>query len=108
MDKVINVTELKDKMDSGKTGWVLLDVREPEETRLARIEGALCIPMSFLMDRMSELKEYLEKEIYCLCHHGGRSAMVADFLNSNGFRAVNVLGGINAWTSDIDPTVPRY
>lgn len=108
MAKVINVKELKDKMDSGKNGWVLLDVREPAETELVGIDGAVCIPMSTLMDRMDELKEYSEKEIYCLCHHGARSAMVADFLNSNGFQAVNVLGGINAWASDIDPTIPRY
>jgi adenylyltransferase/sulfurtransferase len=65
MDKVINVKELKDKMDSGKNGWILLDVREPAEIELAGIEGAICIPMSMLMDRMDELNKYMDKEIFC-------------------------------------------
>jgi adenylyltransferase/sulfurtransferase len=86
---------------------VLLDVREPEEVRLARVPGALEIPMSDLRRRLGELDR--TKEIVVLCHAGMRSQFVAEFLFRSGFpRVANVVGGIDAWARTVDPSVGTY
>ena len=85
----------------------LLDVREPFEFEVARIEGANLIPLGELPGRVGELDR--EKEILVLCHSGMRSAQAAEFLQQAGFaRVANVAGGIDAWSTEIDPDVPRY
>ena len=90
---------------------VLLDVREAAELRLASVksDGFLLqtIPMSQLVARLDELDP--QQAVACLCHHGGRSMQVAAFLQSRGFsRIANVAGGINAWSGELDPSIPRY
>ena len=86
---------------------VVLDVREPQEIALARFPGALEIPMQSVPSRMDELDR--NAEIFVLCHHGMRSAHVADYLAEQGFTRVgNVTGGIDAWALMVDPSVPRY
>jgi rhodanese-related sulfurtransferase len=90
---------------------VVLDVREAAELSLASIKSdgflLLTIPMSQLVARMDELDP--QQAIACLCHHGGRSMQVAAFLQSRGFsRVANIVGGINAWSGELDPSVPRY
>ena len=90
---------------------LLLDVREPWEARLAsiRIAGvpAQLLPMGQIPARMGELDPL--QPIVCYCHHGMRSLQVVAFLQRQGFESVyNLAGGIEAWSLDVDPAVPRY
>lgn len=86
---------------------ILLDVREHAELAIAAIPGALHIPMGEIAARLTELDP--NKIIICVCHMGGRSAQVTQFLNSQGCsRAVNLNGGITAWSQDVDPGIPFY
>ncbi|MEO7725341.1 MAG: molybdopterin-synthase adenylyltransferase MoeB [Chthoniobacterales bacterium] len=102
----IQVRELEKRMRSGAP-FVLLDVREPFEFEMARIAGASLIPLGELPARWRELEQ--EKEIFVLCHSGVRSERAAEFLRTNGFaRVANVAGGIDAWSEQVDPEVPRY
>jgi rhodanese-related sulfurtransferase len=102
----VTAVELKQQLDSGRR-LVLLDVREPEELVLARIPGALHIPMGEVPGRLHELDP--DAEIVVFCHHGMRSASVAQFLSQRDFgRVVNLAGGIDAWSASVDPGVPRY
>lgn len=89
------------------TGLLLLDVREPWELSLASLPGVLNIPMAQIPDRIDELDR--EREIVVICHHGSRSYQVAAFLQQNGFELViNLAGGIDAWSQEVDPSVPLY
>jgi rhodanese-related sulfurtransferase len=86
---------------------VVLDVREPQEIAIARFPRALEIPMQSVPSRIDELDK--SAEIFVLCHHGMRSAHVAEYLAEQGFTRVgNVSGGIDAWSLQVDPSVPRY
>ena len=93
---------------------VLLDVREPWEVATAalRVPGstALDIPMNEIPARIGELTELAEQQsIVCICHHGARSAQVVAFLMRQGVTPVyNLAGGIDAWSTHVDPSVPRY
>jgi adenylyltransferase/sulfurtransferase len=85
---------------------VLLDVREHPELETAAIEAARHIPMGEVPARLAEIDR--DKTVLCLCHLGGRSAQVADFLAAQGFADVrNVTGGIEAWARDVDPGIVR-
>jgi adenylyltransferase/sulfurtransferase len=102
----VGVRALQERMQSGQP-FVLLDVREPFEFEIARIEGANLIPLGELPQRTNELDP--EAEIFVLCHSGMRSERAAEFLRSAGFsRVANVTGGIDAWSEEVDPNVPRY
>ncbi len=102
----IDVRALRERMNSSAP-YILLDVREPFEFDLARIEGANLIPLGQLPARWQELDR--EKEIFVFCHSGMRSAQAAEFLRSAGFdKVASVAGGIDAWSQEIDPDVPRY
>jgi rhodanese-related sulfurtransferase len=91
--------------DSGKV--VLLDVREHDELAIAAVEGAVHIPMREVPARLAELDP--AKPLVVMCHSGGRSRRVAEFLKGNGFPDVfNLNGGIDAWSTQIDSRVPRY
>ena len=90
---------------------VLLDVREPWELEQASVPAQgfelRTIPMGQLAERMDELDP--TRPTACLCHHGVRSAQVAAFLIHHGWdRVVNLAGGIDAWSIQVDPSVPRY
>jgi len=90
---------------------VILDVREPGEVQTASINPAagelVYIPMGVIPPRLHELEP--SRPVACLCHHGARSMRVATFLENQGFSHVaNITGGINAWSSQVDPSVPRY
>ena len=88
---------------------LLLDCREPDEHATARIEGATLIPMREIPERLAELEPWRNKPIVVHCHHGMRSMRVAQFLRDSGFaRAQSMRGGIEAWSLEIDPGVPRY
>ena len=85
---------------------MLLDVREPWEFDVARIEGSRLIPMGEIPERFSELDPAAETVV--ICHHGSRSAYVTRMLGEAGFaRVFNLQGGLDAY-SDVDESVPRY
>ena len=86
---------------------ILLDVREPEELALAAVSGVVHIPMAEIPARLAELDR--DRHIVCMCHGGVRSRRVAEFLAANGYeRVFNLSGGIDAWSQQIDPRIPRY
>jgi rhodanese-related sulfurtransferase len=102
----ISVAELKRRRDAGED-LVLLDVREPDEIATASLSGATLIPMGEIPARAAELPQ--DQPIVVMCHSGGRSAYVTEYLNQNGFPdAANLAGGIDAWSTQIDHSVPRY
>jgi rhodanese-related sulfurtransferase len=102
----IGPTELTGMLDASPEP-LLLDVREPWELSLASMPGVLNIPMAQIPDRMDELAR--DRDIVVICHHGSRSLQVAVFLEQNGFDAViNLAGGIDAWSREVDPKVPIY
>lgn len=86
---------------------VLLDVREPAEVATAAVAAAVHIPMREVPARLDELPR--DKPLVVMCHSGGRSNRVAQYLQYNGFSNVlNLKGGIDAWSTQIDSRVPRY
>ena len=102
-----NVTprELKEKLDRGEEP-ILLDVREPWEFSLSRIENSKLVPMAEIFDRLPDLDPNAETVV--ICHHGARSAYVTRILNRSGFESVyNLEGGLDAYAS-VDASVPRY
>lgn len=100
-------TELKQHLDTAETLPLLLDVREPWEFELCHIAGSRLVPMGQIEDALDSLDA--EQEIVVICHHGRRSEIVADYLQSSGFKDVaNLAGGVEAWAEDIDPTMARY
>ncbi len=85
----------------------LIDVREPDEHTICRVAGSLLLPMREVPAVLDELPRDLP--LLVLCHHGGRSARVTQFLRAHGFdRAINVRGGIDAWATELDPSLARY
>lgn len=102
----ITPDDLKAQLDSGAKP-MLLDVREAVEVEAAAIDGSTCIPMNEVPYRMDEFDR--SAEIVVFCHHGGRSAQVAQLLSMRGFQNVkNLKGGIDAWAVTVDRGVPRY
>jgi adenylyltransferase/sulfurtransferase len=105
----MNITPAKLKERSNQPGtFRLIDVREPDEWAVAKIPGAELIPLSQFQQRApQELSP--EEEIVLYCHHGVRSGRAQDFLKAQGYaNVINLTGGIDAWSLQVDPTVPRY
>ncbi len=101
----ITPSELKQRMDRGDELFIL-DVREPHEYQICNLKGHL-IPLGELPRRVHELDS--SNEIVAHCRSGKRSAEAVDFLRKAGFRKVlNLRGGILSWSTEVDPTVPRY
>jgi rhodanese-related sulfurtransferase len=93
--------------DASRARPLLLDVREPWEFALCRIDGSQPMPMNEVPQRHGELD--LDAPIVCICHHGARSLQVAAFLASRGADDVhNLAGGGAAWASQVDPAFPTY
>ncbi len=104
--KTITPAEFAERQARGEAP-LLIDVREPLEFELARVEGAQLMPLS-RFDEWSPLLDP-ERETVFMCHHGIRSAQVCAFLARAGFkRLYNLAGGIDRWSTDVDPAVPRY
>lgn len=100
---------ISSKSASGNT--VVLDVREPYEVQTACVTAngfeLVTLPMGSIVEKLSELDK--DRPIACLCHHGSRSMQVAAYLSSQGFtHLANIEGGIQAWSSQVDPNVPTY
>jgi rhodanese-related sulfurtransferase len=105
----LSPTEFVDRWPNYADGddVVLLDVREHVELELAAVAGALHIPMREVPARLTDLDT--QKPLVVMCHSGGRSRRVAEFLAANGFSSVfNLKGGIDAWSTQLDSHVPRY
>jgi rhodanese-related sulfurtransferase len=103
----IGPREFVERRNAG-TQMTLLDVREDWEIKLAPVPADLVhIPMGEIADRVGELDP--QKETVVICRSGGRSLEVARFLERNGFASVsNLVGGILAWSRDLDPRIPQY
>jgi adenylyltransferase/sulfurtransferase len=101
----IGPRELAAALARGET--TLIDVREPHEYEIAHIEGARLIPLGRLPESLGELDS--SEEIVLHCHTGERSMRALEFLRQSGFRKLrNLRGGIDAWSREVDPEVPRY
>lgn len=106
MVREISVEELKARRDRGENPLVL-DVREAWELQLASIPGVVHVPMNQVPARLAEFAR--DTETIVMCHAGGRSMRVAQYLSNQGFSNVaNLTGGIAAWSATIDATVPQY
>jgi len=102
----ITVQELKAKIDR-KDDFVLLDVREPHEVQICRIDGAILIPLAEVPKRISELDP--KRDLIVHCRSGARSGRAVAFLREHGFpQALNLKGGILEWIDKVDPSQPKY
>ncbi len=87
--------------------WTLIDVREPVELDMAKVEGAVHIRMAEIPARLADIPT--QGKVAVMCHSGIRSAQVCEFLTSRGFGGTyNVAGGIDRWSTDVDPSIARY
>ena len=104
-DMNIQPTELANRLTAGSE-FQLLDIREPWEWSLGRIGEPLLLQMGELERRLETLDQSRELIVYC--HHGTRSGVAVEWLRARGFHARNLAGGIDRWSREIDPSVPRY
>lgn len=106
-EREITPRELKAALEADRV--LLIDIREPDELAAASIDHHLHIPMGDLPSRLNELDAEEDTPIALLCHSGRRSLSATVFLHQQGFNgARSVAGGIDLWSVDIDPSVPRY
>ena len=104
----VSAAEVHEALERGED-LLLLDVRDPEEHAVARIDAARLVPLRTLGERLGELAEWRDRRVVVTCHHGPRSLRAAELLRQQGFRRVeNLAGGIEAWSLTVDPRVPRY
>jgi adenylyltransferase/sulfurtransferase len=101
----VEVEDLRRWLDEGRA-VTLLDVRTPEEWEIAHLPGSRLLPLHELPARLGELDR--EGRIVAFCHYGPRSTEATRLLRAHGYDAVNLAGGIDAWSERVDPTVPRY
>jgi rhodanese-related sulfurtransferase len=95
--------------DKGRPQPVILDVRRPDEHAYAALAGSILIPLNELEARLDELKDVKDVEaIVVYCHHGIRSMSARMVLANHGFDVTSLKGGLDAWSLEIDPKVPRY
>ena len=100
----IDVLKLKNMLDNNEV--ILLDVREPYEVEICNVKGSLFIPMYEIPKNVELLDK--EKRYAVMCHSGVRSLHVANYLNSQGYSALNVIGGIDMWSLNVDKNIQRY
>jgi adenylyltransferase/sulfurtransferase len=102
----ISVSDLKQRLDRAEK-ILLVDVREPWEHAQCRIEGSVLVPMGAIPANLQRLD--IDQPVVCYCHHGMRSMDVANWLRAQGVAdAKSLAGGIDRWSLEIDPKVPRY
>ncbi|MBW4611545.1 MAG: molybdopterin-synthase adenylyltransferase MoeB [Hassallia sp. WJT32-NPBG1] len=107
----MTVQELKQLLDSGADDFVLLDVRNPHEYEIAKIEGSVLVPLPDIEngEGVTKVKELLNgHRLIAHCKMGGRSAKALGILKEAGIEGTNVKGGITAWSKEVDPSVPTY
>jgi adenylyltransferase/sulfurtransferase len=103
----ISAADVKRKLDQGET-LTLLDVREPKEVAICKIPNSIHIPIRELQQRLDELEPYKDKTIVVYCHLGGRSIQCVQFMRQHGYTALNLTGGTEAWSNEVDPTMAKY
>lgn len=105
--KEITVIELKEKIDAGENVQ-LIDVRQPDEFAFAKIDRARLIPLGEIIKRKDEIDTTLDAVVFC--RSGARSAKAIQNLQKKGFKGnlINLIGGILAWSDQVDPNVPKY
>ncbi|PZA00891.1 sulfurtransferase [Gammaproteobacteria bacterium 2W06] len=104
----ITPRELHEQLTTGQARFTLLDVREDWETRINYLEGSMFEPMSGIDPSLAE-RVPADQDIVVICHHGVRSAQVAQWLEQNVHsRVFNLSGGIDAWCHSVDPDLPKY
>jgi adenylyltransferase/sulfurtransferase len=102
----ISVRELE-RMRAANAAFVLLDVREDFELEIASLAFAKHVPLGSLVERRAEIPA--DADVVVMCHSGVRSDHAARFLRGSGYASVaNLAGGIDAWSREVDPTVPTY
>ncbi|URR35518.1 molybdopterin-synthase adenylyltransferase MoeB [Thermosynechococcus sp. HN-54] len=107
----MTVQELKALMDSGAQDYVLVDVRNPNEYEIARIPGAVLVPLSEIENGpgVEKIRSLVNgHRLLVHCKMGGRSAKALGILKQAGIEGINIKGGINAWSQEVDPSVPTY
>lgn len=103
----ISVTEAKQRLDAAPAQTEIVDVREPFELDICHVAGSRHIPMRQIPESAATLPR--DKHLLILCHAGGRSRRVTDYLRAQGFdRVTNIAGGIDAWAEQIEPGMRRY
>lgn len=106
--QIITPLELSDWMRDRKD-FTLIDVREEHEFAYCKLDKAILCPVSDFVRRFQSLELGQSKTIVLYCHHGFRSAQAANYLLFKGYSSVyNLLGGIDAWSQEVDETIPRY
>lgn len=104
----ISCAEVKAQLDAADD-FLLLDCREAEEHALVSIGQSTLLPMSEMQARVGELEQHRTRSVVVFCHHGMRSAQVANWLRERGFTHVqSMAGGIDRWATEIDPRMERY
>jgi rhodanese-related sulfurtransferase len=105
----ITPQELQERLKRGER-VVVLDVREPAEFAVAHLDGSVAIPMGSVPSELQKIEGFADNaDVAVLCHHGVRSLNVAVWLQQHGVEnCFSVAGGIDRWSLEIDPTVPRY
>ena len=107
MIQQIAVKQLAARMEAGER-FYFLDVRQPAEHAIAALPGSKLIPLNELAARVAEVQVPADATLVVYCHHGIRSMHAGMFLAQRGFTPVSLAGGIDAWSIEIDPDVPRY
>jgi rhodanese-related sulfurtransferase len=103
----INPEQLKARLDDPRSAPRLIDVREPWEYDICRIEGSENVPMADVVARLEDSEP--GREAVIICHHGLRSRQVAEYLSSLGHAGImNLEGGLDAWARTVDPDMPQY
>jgi adenylyltransferase/sulfurtransferase len=103
----ISAREAHALRQSNPAGTMIIDVREPFELAICRLADAEHIPMRQIPERVDELPR--DRHLLILCHAGGRSLRVTEFLRARGLSSVtNIAGGISAWSEEVDPSMARY
>jgi len=103
----LRVKELKALLDSDQPAPLLLDVREPWEFEICRIEGSTLLPMRQIHSAVEQLDH--DRQTVVICHHGIRSQQVALYLEHRGFsQVINLAGGVAAWARDVDAGMATY
>ena len=105
----ITPREAKEKLDAGEK-LHLIDVREPEEYQITRITGSELIPMRNIPANLQHIEQLADDgAVVVFCHHGMRSLQVVNWLREQGIsQCQSMAGGIDQWSAEVDPTVPRY
>ena len=103
--KSITVQELQKLMNNNEQ-IALVDVREKSERVMASINGSIHVPMMSIPHQLDLFNK--DEPVYIFCHSGVRSAQACLYLEQQGFNSVNIIGGIHAWSLEVDPDVPIY